>query len=217
MGSEMCIRDRLYGGGGNSGATYQNDFVELYNRGTVAVDIGGWSLQYASATGTGWDFSKQPLGGTIAPGQYFLIALASNGAIGATLPPANITGQINMSGTNGKVALVDNFDGLVGNCPTGNPHVMDFVGYGNADCREGTTTAPAPGNSTAIFRLGSGSTDTDRNGSDFETGSPLPRQTAPIVELGPLVLSTDPRTNGSNAPRDATIVVTFTELSLIHI
>ena len=209
--NSVIVISQLYGGGGNSGATYQNDFVELYNRGTVAVDIGGWSLQYASATGSGWDFSKQPLGGTIAPGQYFLIALASSGAIGATLPPANITGQINMSGTNGKVALVDNFDGLVGNCPTGNPHVMDFVGYGNADCREGTTTAPAPGNSTAIFRLGSGSTDTDRNGSDFETGSPLPRQTAPIVELGPLVLSTDPRTNGSNAPRDATIVVTFTE------
>ena len=47
-----------------------------------------------------------------------------------------------MSGTSGKVALVDSFDGLVGNCPTGDPHVMDFVGYGSADCREGTTTAP---------------------------------------------------------------------------
>ena len=47
------------------------------------------------------------------------------------LPPANIAGQINMSGTNGKIALVDSFDGLVGNCPTGDPHVMDFVGYGS--------------------------------------------------------------------------------------
>jgi len=209
--NSVIVVSQLYGGGGNSGATYQNDYVELYNRGTATVDIGGWSLQYASATGSGWDFGKQPLGGTIAPGQYYLISLASGGAGGAPLPPANIDGQINMSGSSGKIALVDSFDALVGNCPTGNPHVMDFVGYGSADCREGATTAPAPGNTTSIFRLGDGSIDTDRNGSDFVAGSPNPRRTAPIVELGPLVLSTDPRTNGANAPRDATITVTFTE------
>ena len=116
-----------------------------------------------------------------------------------------------MSGTSGKVALVNSFDGLVGNCPTSDPHVMDFVGYGSADCREGTTAAPAPSTTTSIFRLGGGSIDTDRNGNDFVTGPPAPRQTEPIVELGPLVLSTDPRTNGLNAPRDATIAVTFTE------
>jgi endonuclease G len=209
--NSVIVISQLYGGGGNSGATYQNDFVELYNRGTTTVDIGGWSLQYASATGNGWDFGKQPLGGTIGPGQYFLIKLASGGADGLPVPDANITGQINMSGTSGKVALVNSFDGLVGNCPTSDPHVMDFVGYGSADCREGTTTAPAPSNTTSIFRLGGGSIDTDRNGSDFVTGTPNPRRTAPIVELGPLVLSTDPRTNGANAPRDATVAVTFTE------
>jgi DNA/RNA endonuclease G (NUC1) len=209
--NSVIVVSQLYGGGGNSGSTYQNDYVELYNRGTTTVDIGGWSLQYASATGSGWDFSKQPLGGTIAPGEYYLIALASSGADGAPLPAANIAGEINMSGTSGKIALVDSFDGLAGNCPTSNPHVMDFVGYGSADCREGTTTAPAPGNATSIFRLNGGATDTDRNGSDFVAGSPMPRRTAPIVELGPLVLSTDPRTNGFNAPRDATIEVNFTE------
>src|SRR4029453_1246409 len=128
----------------------------------ATVDIGGWSLQYASATGSGWDFNKQPLGGTIAPGEYYLIALASNGGNGAPLPPAKITGEINMSGTNGKIALVDSFDALVGNCPISNPHVMDFVGYGSADCREGTTTAPSPSATTSIFRLNGGITDTDR-------------------------------------------------------
>jgi DNA/RNA endonuclease G (NUC1) len=40
---------------------------------------------------------------------------------------------------------------------------------------------------------------------------PNPRRTAAIVELGPNVLATDPRGNGINAPRDATIQVTFTE------
>jgi len=209
--NSVIVISQVYGGGGNAGATYLNDYVELYNRGTAPVNIGGWSLQYASATGDGWDFSKQPLGGTIGPGEYYLIALASGGAVGAALPASQINGQINMSGTNGKVALVNSFDGLVGNCPTSDPHVMDFVGYGSADCREGAATAPAPGNTTAIFRLGNGSTDTDRNGDDFVTGAPTPRQTAPIVELGPLVLSTDPRPNAASAPLDATIQITFTE------
>ena len=205
------VISQIYAGGGNAGATHRNDYVELFNRGTTTVDLGGWSLQYASATGSGWDFSKQPLGGPIAPGEYYLIALASGGANGAPLPPANISGEFNMGGVNGKVALVDNFDGLVDNCPTSHPHVMDLVGYGDADCGEGMTTAPAGSNSTALFRLGGGSTDTDTNGSDFVGGSPMPRRTAPIVELGPMVLSTDPRTNVVHAPRDATIEVTFTE------
>ena len=203
--TSTVVISQLYGGGGNTGATYHNDYIELYNRSAATVDLSGWSLQYASATGSGWDANRQPLGGAIGPGEYYLVSLASGGSDGASLPPANMNGQINMSGTNGKIALVNSFDGLVGNCPTADPHVMDFVGYGSADCREGATTAPSPGNTTSIFRAGSGSTDTNNNGSDFATAAPAPRRTAPIVEIGPLVLGTEPRTNGSNAPRDATI------------
>ncbi len=205
------VISQLYGGGGNAGASYQNDFVELYNRSNAPVDLTGWSLQYASATGNGWDFTKQPLGGTIGAGEYYLIALASNGAIGNPLPPANINGSINLSGTTGKVALVNSFIGLTGNCPIGDPTIVDFVGYGSADCHEGPANAPAPSVTSADFRLGHGATDTDRNDADFVVDVPLPRRTAPIVELGPLVLATDPRSNGANAPRDATIQITFTE------
>ena len=64
------VISQLYGGGGNSGATYQNDFVELYNPSGLTFDLTGWSLQYTSATGNGWEFTRQPLGGFIAPGQY---------------------------------------------------------------------------------------------------------------------------------------------------
>ena len=209
--NSTVVISQLYGGGGNAGATYQNDYVELYNRSAATVDLRGWSLQYASATGNAWDVNRQPLGGTIAPGEYYLVSLGSGGSNGASLPPANITGQINISGTSGKVALVASFDGLAGNCPTGDSRVMDFVGYGSADCREGTATAPSPSNTTSIFRAGSGSTDTNNNGSDFATAAPAPRRTAPIVEIGPMVLGTEPRANGTNAPRDATIQVTFTE------
>jgi len=209
--ASVIVISQIYGGGGNSGAAYQDDFVELFNRGSVTVDTTGWSLQYASATGAGWSFNKTPLGGPIAPGQYYLVKLASADAIGALLPAANVGGLINMSSTSGKVAIVDSFDALVGNCPTSNPHVRDFVGYGDADCGEGGTKVPELSSATAGLRLSGGATDTDRNSEDFVSGAPNPRRTAPIVELPPMVLATDPSTNGTNVPRDPTLVFTFTE------
>lgn len=208
--SDVVI-SQIYGGGGNGGATYLNDYVELYNRGSGPADLTGWSLQYASSTGSGWDFNKQPLGGTIGIGEYYLIALASGGANGASLPPANMTGQINMAAGSGKIALVNSFTGLVGSCPIFDASIKDLVGYGSADCGEGSTTTSAASNATALFRKTNGSLDTDNNANDFVTATPNPRRTAPIVELGPNVLNTDPRSNGTAAPRDATILVTFTE------
>ena len=44
---------QVYGGGGNAGATLKNDFIEVFNRGTSAVNLAGWSVQYASSGGTG--------------------------------------------------------------------------------------------------------------------------------------------------------------------
>ena len=49
------VISQVYGGGGNTGATLRNDFVELFNRGNAAVNIGGWTVQYASASGSSWD------------------------------------------------------------------------------------------------------------------------------------------------------------------
>jgi endonuclease G len=216
-GSSVIVISQVYGGGGNgtgaSAAPYRNDFVELFNRGTATVDITGWSLQYASSTGSGWDFNKQPLAGTIAPGEYYLISLASGGAAGAPLPAANVAGGlINMAAGSGKIALVDNFTALTGTCPKFSAHLKDLVGYGTAaNCREGLAAAPTGTNTLALFRKLGGVTDTDQNGSDFQTAAPAPRRTAPIVELGPYVLGTDPREDATDAPRDATIQVTFTE------
>jgi endonuclease G, mitochondrial len=207
---DHIVISQVYGGGGNSGATYQNDFVELYNPTTSAVDLGGWTIQYASATGTGL-WQPQPLGGVMQPGEYYLVKLATNGVIGAVLPDANINGTLNLSGTNGKVALVNNGDALEG-CPVGQEMVVDLVGYGTtANCREGATNAPVLTNAKAAFRRNGGFTDTNVNGADFEALTPNPRRTTPIVEIGPYVLSTDPRRNVTSGPRDANITVNFTE------
>src|SRR5690606_10209631 len=50
--AEVVI-SQVYGAGGNSGAVYDRDYVELFNRGGSPVPLAGKSVQYASATGTG--------------------------------------------------------------------------------------------------------------------------------------------------------------------
>ena len=50
-GTRVVISE-VYGAGGNSGALYNRDFVELYNPADAAVDLDGLSVQYRSATGT---------------------------------------------------------------------------------------------------------------------------------------------------------------------
>ena len=72
----QVVISQVYGGGGNAGATYSNDFIELYNRGTAAVNITGWSVQYASANGTTWSLTTLP-SVSIQPGKYFLIKQAA--------------------------------------------------------------------------------------------------------------------------------------------
>ena len=48
--SPGVVISQVYGGGGNAGAPYTNDFIELFNRGSVPVDLSAWSLQYTSAS-----------------------------------------------------------------------------------------------------------------------------------------------------------------------
>ena len=77
-GSFGIVVSQVFGGGGNAGAPYNADFVELFNRSSTAVDVSGWSVQYATAAGTSW--SATPLAGTIQPGGYYLVELAEGTA-----------------------------------------------------------------------------------------------------------------------------------------
>jgi endonuclease G len=207
---DHLVISQIYGGGGNGGATFRNDYVELYNPTLSTIDTGGWTIQYGAATNTTW--AATPLGGIIRPGEYYLVQLASGGAVGALLPVTpNVSGDINLSATTGKVALVASGDPLTG-CPLGDPLLVDLVGFGTtANCREGAANTPAPSNTTAIYRKNGGFTDTNVNSADFVTGVPFPRRTADITEIGPYVLNVDPRNNNTTAPRDASLTITFTE------
>jgi uncharacterized protein (TIGR03437 family) len=178
----QIVISQVYGGGNNSGATFKNDYIELFNRGTTTVDLAGWSVQQAAAIGTSWSVTALCPSGSclIAPGKYFLVEEApSNPTIGADLPPADATGTSNLATGSGKIALVNNSTTLTGSgCPFG-ASIVDFVGYGTtADCSENSTRAPAHSNTTADFRKSGGCSDTNDNAGDFTVATPNPRNSS---------------------------------------
>jgi predicted extracellular nuclease len=179
------VISQIYGGGGNAGSTFKNDFIELFNADGVTVNLNGWSVQYASAAGTTWQVTA--LSGSLAPGQYFLVQEAQGAGGTTNLPAPNATGNIAMSATAGKVALLSSTVALTGGCPTGGA-LVDFVGYGTgtggASCFEGAGAAPTLTNTTANLRRNNGLQDTDSNTADFVTGAPNPRNT-PVGTTNP--------------------------------
>ena len=196
---------QVYGGGGNSGATLKNDYIELYNRSTAPVSLTGWSVQYAASAGTSWQ--KTNISGTLAPGAYYLVQEAAGTGGTTTLPTPNAIGTINMSATAGKVALVANQTTLAGSCPDG---LADLVGFGAANCFEGSGPTATLSNTTAALRKGSGATDTDNNAADFTTGAPNPR-TGGGGDAAPSVASTVPANGASDVDVATNLVVTFSE------
>jgi hypothetical protein len=179
---------QVYGAGGNSGATLNADYVELYNRSDATVNLSGWSVQYASASGTTWSVGS--LSGSIAPGKYHLVKLAG-GSSGAALPAADSTPStsIPMSGSQGKVALRNTTTTFTGSTPIGQAGLQDFVGYGTANAYEGSGAAPAPSTTTAIFRGAGGATDSGDNRNDFSAGAPNPRNSGFGSVVAPVITS----------------------------
>jgi uncharacterized protein len=177
--SDMVI-SQLFAGGGNANAPFTNDFVELFNRGSTAVDLANWSLQYASGAGTTWQVT--PLSGSVPAGGHYLVQLASAAAVGVPPPAPDATGTTNLAVSGGKVALMRTATGLACGAAPGScfaePGVADLIGYGSATDYEGSGPAPAISNTTAAMRAGDGCTDTDTNASDFSAQNPAPRNSA---------------------------------------
>ncbi len=184
--SPNIVISQIFGGGGVAGAPFRNDFVELFNRGDQPVNLSGWSVQYASAGGMNW-LPASPLPNvSLQPGQYFLIQFDSSGSNGVPLPTPDFIAPIldpegfipNLSGSAGKLALVNVSTRLPGSTCPSDPSIVDFLGYGStASCFEGVRALNLT-NTTALKRNANGCVDTDNNNSDFTITAPAPRNTS---------------------------------------
>jgi Lamin Tail Domain/Secretion system C-terminal sorting domain len=210
---------QVYGAGGNTGATYNQDFVELFNAGASPTAIGGWSLQYASSTGPSttpfnWAVAAIPSGVTIPAGGYYLVALAagSNG-IALPTPDATIT-TVNMGSASGKIALVNNATAISGTTACNAASVVDVLGWGLTSpvtsCGE-TTPFIATGITTAqcMKRGNNGCTDANNNSTDF---SIVAVSGAPRNSASPINLCTSPTLSAS--PNITGLATTFGTASL---
>lgn len=222
----QIVISQVYGGGGNSGATYTHDYVELFNRGTSPVNITGWSLQYTSSTGTGnfgattTQITQLP-SVTIQPGQYFLVQQASNAAVGLPLPTPDFIDPtpIPMAAGAGKIALVNTITPLGCNgsstaCSAAAlATIVDLVGYGTGtNFFEGTgPTTPAISATLATFRLNGGCTDNNNNSTDFSNATPNPRNSASPLNLcfGGLSINNVSQAEGNSGTTSFTFTVTL--------
>ncbi|AKK03923.1 putative extracellular nuclease [Corynebacterium epidermidicanis] len=156
-GSDLVINE-VFGGGGNSGAPYTNDFVELYNPTDQAISLAGYEVAYYSAKGG--PGGKTQLTGNVAPRSHFLISM-SGGTNGVALPTPDFTGTLALGGTGGTVKLLKAGADL------------DVVGWGAATIFE-SQAAAGTANTTSVQRTSAG-VDTDNNAADFTAGSPTPQ------------------------------------------
>jgi hypothetical protein len=143
-----------------------DEFVELFNAGPAAADIGGYRLVYRSSTGTAdVAVAAIPVGTTLAPGAFYLLGGASYG--GSTA--ADLSFSSGLASAGGGLAL-RNADGAI----------VDSLGYGtatNAFVEGSAATAPpvtpSPGSSAGRSPDGR---DTNDNSADFAvSSSPSPR------------------------------------------
>jgi len=170
--STSVLISAVYGGGGNSKAPYQNDYIELYNAGSSAVDLSDWTVTYYSSSGNSGGTTGLT-GKTIAAGGHFLIQEAAGTGSAAALPTPDASGSVNMSSTKGSVVL-RNGDATI-----------DTIGFGDVTSSylEGTA-APAISNTTSDVRT-TGCTDTDDNATDFVDVAPNPLNSdAPLGVCG---------------------------------
>jgi hypothetical protein len=151
------------------GASASDEFAELTNAGSGAVDLTGFELVYA--TSTGGTITRKAAWTTetiLGPGAHLLVANAS----GVYAAAADATYSGGFAATGGAIVLRP---------IAGEP--VDAVGWGDATNAfvEGSAAAAPPAGS-GIERLPGGpagnGVDTNDNAADFETRAPSPQNLA---------------------------------------
>ncbi|WP_225986842.1 cadherin-like beta sandwich domain-containing protein [Rufibacter sp. LB8] len=170
------VISEVYGGGGNVGAPYSHDFIELYNPTAADIVMTNWSVQYAGADGTSWSKTNIPAG-TIKAKSYFLVR-ASSGNGNVAITNFDVSGSLSLSALRGKVVLSNSDVLLTGANPTG-AAVVDKVGWGTGPLPTGYEGSVGPATtttnsierkantySTSASMAAGGSDDTQGNGFD---------------------------------------------------
>ena len=142
-----------------------DEFVELYNAGTTAIDVSGWKVVYRSAAGTSdTTLATIPAGTTIAAGGFYLLG---GNATRARRPPTSRSARASPAPAAPWACAIRR-------------RAVDSVGWGTATNAlvEGSAAAAPPATAapgSSIVRLPDGH-DTNANASDFTiTASATPR------------------------------------------
>jgi adhesin/invasin len=170
-------------GGNGTGTAATDEFIELHNPTNSDVNIGGWLVQYKSATGTTYTSTVTiPAGRVIKARGYFLLAGANYSGTGSQAADLSYTFDMSASTTAGGHVRIG--PGLT----TSTTDVaVDKVAWGTGNSPEGTAAPahPAVGGSLERKALSSSTsatmavngahasfgngTDTDNNAQDFVT------------------------------------------------
>ena len=164
----------LYGGGGEQGSYWTNDYIVLYNPTSSTINVSTWSVQYAKFNGANWEVTN--LIGSIPPNGYY--SIQEGGGVWGSIPlpfTPNAIGNIDIDKNKGKVALVNSQVVLTVSNPVGDPNVIDFVGYGNGtNAYEGSGPAPQLGVTSSVRRLdNNGNSTYGTNGNGWDTDDNL--------------------------------------------
>jgi len=159
--------------GAASGGAVANSFVELYNAGDTAVDLTGYSLQYADAQSSGIDkaWAKIDLSGSLPSHCSYLILGTYKTPSGNTFTITS-TGDVNSSFTLNndgfKVVLMSNQTLLtVANPSSSTAGYVDMLGAKNNYTPQGCEGSPFADLSKNKTARRKNLSDTDNNANDF--------------------------------------------------
>jgi predicted extracellular nuclease len=177
--SPNVVISEVYGAGGNNGALFNADYVELSNPTATSVSLTGTYIHYR-AGGGGSGGTPFGLSGSIPANGTYLIQMSAAGATGDPLPkPDASPANFNMAAAGGQVYLLDNASAIT---TTGNQAgvagIIDMVGVAGATSFETAAATVAGTTTNSVNRTAA---DADKNHLEFALAAPGPKNSGPAT------------------------------------